>query len=113
MTDSQVHHILAQVIQGGLVLETNVDEIAQAGECFLNFITLVCALAVTAAYIYTIILTHIDILSPPVDEAAQARKSSFLSANPLALGTGSGARGSALQAPLGWLTGRFSAAGGR
>lgn len=26
-----MHHILAEVIQGGLVLETNVDEIAEAG----------------------------------------------------------------------------------
>ena len=28
----QVHHILAEVIQGGLVLETNVEEIASAIE---------------------------------------------------------------------------------
>ena len=28
----QVHHILAEVIQGGLVLETNVEEIGEAGE---------------------------------------------------------------------------------
>lgn len=30
-TLDQVHHILAEMIQGGLVLETNVEEIAQAG----------------------------------------------------------------------------------
>jgi hypothetical protein len=27
----QVHHILAELVQGGLVLETNVEEIARAG----------------------------------------------------------------------------------
>lgn len=27
----QVHHILSEIIQGGLVLETNVDEIDSAG----------------------------------------------------------------------------------
>lgn len=30
--DKQVHYILSEVIQGGLVLETNVEEIAVAGE---------------------------------------------------------------------------------
>ncbi|KAI5124419.1 hypothetical protein M0805_008303 [Coniferiporia weirii] len=73
-----VHHILAEVIQGGLVLETNVDEIADA-----------------------------------VRASAQARKQSFQSANPLALGSGSGPRSSALQAPLGWLTTRLTGAGAR
>ncbi|KLO20490.1 Adaptor protein complex sigma subunit [Schizopora paradoxa] len=73
-----VHHILAQVIQGGLVLETNVDVIAQA-----------------------------------VDEASLARKTSFLSANPLALGTGSGPRSSTLQTPLNWLTGKLGGIGAR
>ncbi len=29
--NSQVHHILAEIIQGGLVLETNVEEIDLAG----------------------------------------------------------------------------------
>jgi hypothetical protein len=29
---SHSHHILAEVVQGGLVLETNVDEIDTAGE---------------------------------------------------------------------------------
>jgi len=73
-----VHHILAEVIQGGLVLETNVDEIADA-----------------------------------VQTASQARKQSFLSANPLALGTGSGPRSSSLQAPLGWLANKFTGVGAR
>ncbi len=31
----QVHHILSEIIQGGLVLETNVEEIDQAGACLL------------------------------------------------------------------------------
>jgi len=73
-----VHHILAEVIQGGLVLETDVNEIADA-----------------------------------VQRNAQARKSSFLSANPLALSAGSGPRSSALTTPLGWLTGKFTGAGAR
>lgn len=30
----QVHHILAEIIQGGLVLETNVEEIDVAGTLF-------------------------------------------------------------------------------
>ncbi|KAL5534601.1 hypothetical protein ACEPAG_1064 [Sanghuangporus baumii] len=73
-----VHHILAEVIQGGLVLETNVNEIAEA-----------------------------------VHASSQARKQSFQSANPLALGSGSGPRGSSLQAPIGWLTNRFTGVGSR
>lgn len=28
----QAHHILAEIIQGGLVVETNVDEISASGE---------------------------------------------------------------------------------
>ena len=28
----EVHHILSEVVQGGLVLETNVEEIASASE---------------------------------------------------------------------------------
>lgn len=36
----QVHHILAEIIQGGLVLETNVDEIDNAGPYTSVFITL-------------------------------------------------------------------------
>lgn len=31
----QVHHILGEVIQGGLVLETNVEEIGEASECLI------------------------------------------------------------------------------
>ena len=29
-----MHHILAEIIQGGLVLETNVEEIDISGMCF-------------------------------------------------------------------------------
>ena len=29
---TQVHHILAEIIQGGVVLETNLDEIDSSGE---------------------------------------------------------------------------------
>jgi AP-3 complex subunit sigma len=35
----EVHHILSEVIQGGIVLETNVEEIASAG----MFLGLRCA----------------------------------------------------------------------
>lgn len=31
LDDAQVHHILAEIIQGGLVLETNVEEIDVSG----------------------------------------------------------------------------------
>lgn len=34
-TDMEVHHILTEIIQGGLVLETNVDEIDLSGLSFL------------------------------------------------------------------------------
>jgi len=32
LNTTQVHHILAEIIQGGLVLETNLDEISSSGE---------------------------------------------------------------------------------
>lgn len=97
----QVHHILAEIIQGGLVLETNVEEIDHSGKF--------C------------VLTELDpslvlIESPnPVQTAAKARKESFASANPLSLGVGGGmgARSAGLQTPLGWLTGKFTGAGTR
>lgn len=31
IVDAQAHHILAEIIQGGLVLETNGDEISNSG----------------------------------------------------------------------------------
>jgi AP-3 complex subunit sigma len=69
----EVHHILAEIIQGGLVLETNGEEIANA-----------------------------------VSEASRARKQSFASSNPLALGVGGGgSRGGGIPTPLGWLTGKL------
>lgn len=76
----EVHHILSEIIQGGIVLETNVDEIDEA-----------------------------------VRSAAKARKESFASANPLALGGpgGVGSRGTSLQTPLGWLTTRLTGVGSR
>ncbi|KAH6917573.1 clathrin adaptor complex small chain-domain-containing protein [Coprinopsis sp. MPI-PUGE-AT-0042] len=70
----EVHHILAEVIQGGLVLETNVDEIDMC-----------------------------------VQQATRARKESFASSNPLALGAGGlNPRAGNLKTPLGWLTGRLA-----
>jgi len=76
----EVHHILSEIIQGGLVLETNVEEIEES-----------------------------------VRTAAKARKESFASANPLALGGGGGvgSRNGGLQTPLGWLTGKLTGVGAR
>ncbi|KAI0067766.1 Adaptor protein complex sigma subunit [Artomyces pyxidatus] len=75
----EVHHILAEIIQGGLVLETNLEAIDSS-----------------------------------LQQAAQARKHSFASANPLALGVGGvGPRSSGLQTPLGWLTGKLTGVGPR
>ena len=34
LDDTQVHHILAEIIQGGLVLETNVEDIDISGMWF-------------------------------------------------------------------------------
>ena len=41
---SQVHHILAEIIQGGIVLETNLEEIDSACKSFSSWVTpfLVC-----------------------------------------------------------------------
>ncbi|KAF4605508.1 hypothetical protein EYR40_004292 [Pleurotus pulmonarius] len=74
----EAHHILAEIIQGGLVLETNIEEIDAS-----------------------------------VHQATKARKESFASANPLALGVGGlGVRG-VNQTPLGWLTGKLTGVGAR
>ncbi|KAF8446205.1 Adaptor protein complex sigma subunit [Boletus edulis BED1] len=74
----EVHHILAEIIQGGLVLETNVEEISNSAKT-----------------------------------ASKARKDSFVSANPLALGAGVGARNGPLPTPLGWLTDKLTGVSGR
>jgi AP-3 complex subunit sigma len=94
----QVHHILAEIIQGGLVLETNVEEIDQSG-WFLPFIK----------------CFGLKQSCPAVQNAAKVRKDSFASANPLALGVsgGVGHRSGSLQTPLGWLTGRLTGVGAR
>jgi len=70
----EVHAILSEVVQGGVVLETNVESIHHASQA-----------------------------------AAQARRQSFASANPLALGSGSGSSrsGGSMVTPLGWVTGRI------
>jgi len=74
-----VHYILSQVIQGGLVLDTNVDDISVA-----------------------------------VQDAMKARKSSFASSNPLALGSGGpGPKTSSLQTPMGWITGKLTGIGAK
>jgi len=75
----EVHHMLAEIIQGGLVLETNVEEINNSAKT-----------------------------------ASKARKDSFVSSNPLALGTGvGGARNGALPTPLGWMTDKLTGVSGR
>ncbi|KIJ68681.1 hypothetical protein HYDPIDRAFT_173345 [Hydnomerulius pinastri MD-312] len=75
----EAHHILAEIIQGGLVLETNVDEISNSAKL-----------------------------------ASKARRDSFMSANPLALGSSvGGPRNGPLQTPLGWLTDRLTSVSGR
>ncbi|EJU01012.1 Adaptor protein complex sigma subunit [Dacryopinax primogenitus] len=72
----EAHAILSEIVQGGVVLETNVDAIHEATQA-----------------------------------AAQARRSSFAAANPLALGSGSGVSsrgaGEGLVTPLGWVTGKL------
>lgn len=73
----EVHHILADIIQGGLVLETNVEEINLS-----------------------------------VKSALKARKDSFVSSHPLALGSG-GSRNGGLQTHLNWLTDRLTGVSGR
>ena len=96
----KVHHILAEIIQGGLVLETNVEEIDSSGSYSPSRI---------AQYkLKTPFL-------PTVQNATKARKESFASANPLSLGGGRGvgARNGGLQTPLGWLTNRITGVGAR
>lgn len=45
IADAQAHHILAEIIQGGLVLETNGDEISNSGpyiySCSSSAVTMV------------------------------------------------------------------------
>lgn len=88
------------MIQGGLVLETNVDEIDAAGTPSVGYPHLLTA--------------HVLLL---VQAAVEARKKSFAAANPLALGVGPGmgsrAGGSGLQTPLGWITGKLAGVGAR
>ncbi|KAF8140004.1 clathrin adaptor complex small chain-domain-containing protein [Boletus edulis] len=69
---------LRRSFQGGLVLETNVEEISNSAKT-----------------------------------ASKARKDSFVSANPLALGAGVGARNGPLPTPLGWLTDKLTGVSGR
>ncbi|KAL4069429.1 clathrin adaptor complex small chain-domain-containing protein [Scleroderma citrinum] len=79
LISSEAHHILSEIIQGGLVLETNVDEISNSAKL-----------------------------------AFKARKDSFASANPLALGSSvGGSRNGTLQTPLNWLTDKLTGVGGR
>ncbi|THH18091.1 hypothetical protein EW146_g2833 [Bondarzewia mesenterica] len=137
----EVHHILAEIIQGGLVLETNLDEIDNSGAAMISFIheshcqrpsvhmqsqfllhahlgSPAPSLQTAAAFIhfriiaYTLLTNRVLVLT--VQQAAQARKQSFASANPLALSVGGvGPRSAGLQTPLGWLTGKLTGGGAR
>ncbi|KZT23750.1 Adaptor protein complex sigma subunit [Neolentinus lepideus HHB14362 ss-1] len=102
----EVHHILAEVIQGGLVLETNLDEIDRSGPYYRFCFT-------TIYYTLNLVFFSRKHFSLTVKQAAQARKTSFASSNPLSLGGGSsmGQRSAGLQTPLGWLTGKLAGVG--
>ncbi len=98
----QVHHILAEIIQGGLVLETNVDEIDQAGAVLVRSCIAMQGELKLACFF------------SPVQEAARARKDSFTSSNPLSLGGGGlTPRGANMKTPLGWITGKLTGVGAR
>lgn len=102
----QVHHILAEVIQGGLVLETSVDEIDACG-------TLTPVNHPYGSFSQRSLVLHF-ILCSAVQRASKARKESFASSNPLSLGGGGlNGRGGNLKTPLGWLTGKLTGVGAR
>jgi len=115
----EVHHILAEIIQGGLVLETNVQEIGTSGS---SYFCLMRGILVYETFTWTEQCSVIRYLSDTpftyslsVRAAAKARRESFTSANPLALGVGGGAasRNGGLQTPLGWLTEKITGVGAR
>ena len=79
------------------MLETNLDEIDGSGKFYRG--------RERSLKIIFVYLVH---------RAAMARKQSFASANPLALGVGGvGPRNTGLQTPLGWLTGKLTGVGAR
>ena len=84
-------------MQGGLVLETNIEEIASASKSSqsLQLVTLGGRVSL-------------------VQDKNHARKASYTAANPLSLGGGGpSSRGPTLQTPLGWLTERITGVGAR
>ena len=119
----QAHHILAEVIQGGLVLETNVNEIDRAGTSPTPAADCACSssssprssLLRTASRPTSAHVNPTALYGRAVQDAARARKESFASANPLSLGGGGavGSRSAGLQTPLGWLAGRLTGVGAR
>jgi len=113
----EVHHILAEIIQGGLVLETNVEEIDSSGSSHASR-----AQYVGLRSLHVVWRMRFDTRSDTpstrilsVQAAAKARRESFTSANPLSLGVGGGVapRNGGLQTPLGWLTGKITGVGAR
>jgi len=104
----QAHHILAEIIQGGLVLETNGDEISNSGPCHSSSSSPFISATFAFMFWFNLQSHHIDIIL--VKLASKARRSSFTSANPLSLSSGGsgGPRSGSLQTPLGWLTGRLA-----
>ncbi|KAI1785478.1 Adaptor protein complex sigma subunit [Ganoderma leucocontextum] len=81
----EAHHILTEIIQGGLVLETNVHEIDRAGESS----------------------------APRLRRTIQLNQGKNRSHLPILWLLAVGSRGAGLQTPLGWLAGRLTGVGGR
>ena len=82
-------------------METNVDEIDQAGAFMFSS----CRERTE---------TRLFFFSSPVQEAARARKDSFTSSNPLSLGGGGlTPRGANMKTPLGWITEKLTGVGAR
>jgi len=109
----EVHHILAEIIQGGLVLETNVEEIDSSGSPSVSYTSL--GLRNIPADWTRFLIDTLLTLESIVQAAAKARRESYTSANPLSLGVGGGVapRNGGLQTPLGWLTGKITGVGAR
>jgi AP-3 complex subunit sigma len=127
LNHAQVHHILAEIIQGGVVLETNLEEIDSSGKSLQLPFKKFCSTpqarllwspcspeSLLLASLQNRDCSYRSCTAYSVHRAASARKQSFTAANPLALGVGGvGPRSTGLQTPLGWLTGKLTGVGAR
>jgi hypothetical protein len=52
MNHAQVHHILAEIIQGGVVLETNLDEIDGSGKSLQHGFKNSCSVFLQADHVF-------------------------------------------------------------